>query len=68
MDFDLTPQTKKRTPLYEHLMMVNPEHSSEPHSKVEIGVSDKHVSGVIEVLSEASTWDPSGYALIILTR
>jgi len=47
---------------------VNPEHSSEPHSKVEIGVSDKHVSGVIEVLSEASTWEPCGYALIILTR
>jgi len=68
IDFDLTPQIKKGSPLYEHFMLVNPEHSSEPNSKVEMGVSDKHVSGVIEVLSGASTMDPTGYALIILTR
>lgn len=57
MDYDLTPQTKKGTPLYEHLMMVNPEHSSEPHSKVQIGISEAHSSGIIEILSDAMTWE-----------
>lgn len=55
LDFDLTPQIKKGSPLYEHFLMINPEHSSEANSKVKMGLSDKHVSGVIEVLSDAST-------------
>jgi len=49
-------------------MTINPSHSSEPVSKVEITTSDRHVSGVITVLTNANTYDSSEYALIVITR
>lgn len=68
IDFDLTPQVKKGTPLYSHFLMVNPEHSSEKLSKVEMKESDKHISGVIQVLTNNITSDPSDYGLIVISR
>lgn len=68
MDFDLTPQIKKGSPLYEHFIMVNPQNSSEKFSNVKMGTSEKHDSGVIEILSDPISYDDTGHGLIIVTR
>lgn len=66
MSFDLTPS--KKGPLYEHFMMINPEHSMEPNSKVKLIASDAHNSGTILFESDAGTYDKTEYALILITR
>jgi len=49
-------------------MMVNPEHSYEQQSKVQIGITPDHNAGIIEVSSDAYSDHESEYGLILVTR
>jgi hypothetical protein len=55
MSIDLTPNEKVGSPLYEHFMMVHPEHTTLQESKVKLVESDIHNAGTIEIQSDDLT-------------